>query len=106
MDGYRRPDAGTFLWARVAVFGIGGLALTAMLLFVRPAVSLETVILFVVTGMCYAGFGFGLWNLYLVGREPGPSQGPARFACKHCGRGFNEEKVWRMHERSCVAMRF
>lgn len=87
------------------MFGIFGVVMLAILVLAPPEELWQLGALVLITGMLFFGFGGYLYTIYGMGREEEPVAPDAAFQCRHCGKRFSDEKVWKLHERSCVEMR-
>jgi hypothetical protein len=87
-----------------AMFGIFGIVMLAFLFFLTPDELFMLGGLVLITGMLFFAFGLTLYSIYKASREEAaPADAP--HACKHCGKRFTDEKLWNLHEKTCVEMR-
>ena len=104
MEAGRSADGMSYLWSMAAVFGIFGIITLGFLFFLTPDELIPLGGLVIITGMLFFGFGVTLCSIYKASREEAaPADAP--HACKHCGKRFSDEKLWKLHERTCVEMR-
>jgi hypothetical protein len=94
----------TQLWSMAAVYGIMGVVLLGMTILF-PTIELWTLVAMIgILGMLFVAFGLTLYSIYTTDREEHADPSELVFSCKHCGKRFSREKIWRSHERSCVEM--
>lgn len=94
----------TQMWSMAAVYGIMGVVfLGVIILFPTPELW-KLAFFVIILGMMFLGFGLTLYSIYTMDREEHLDPSELVFSCKHCGKGFSKEKIWKSHEKSCVEM--
>ncbi len=104
MEAGKSADGMSYLWSMAAMFGIFGVIMLGFLFFLTPDELFMLGGLVMITGMLFFGFGGTLYSIYKASQEEAaPADAP--HACKHCGKRFANEKLWKLHEKTCVEMR-
>jgi hypothetical protein len=94
----------TQLWSMAAVYGIMGVAMLGMIILF-PSIELWKMIAFTaIVGIMFVAFGLTLYSIYTMDREEHLDPSELVFSCRHCGKRFSKEKIWKSHQRSCVEM--
>ncbi|MCK5397097.1 MAG: C2H2-type zinc finger protein [Thermoplasmata archaeon] len=103
-----KPDYAKQMWSIAMMFFVFGLVILVMLFFLKDRdIDPFRFYMFVAVDMLlFFGFAAHVYLFWKLKTPEVPDDNlEIAFNCKHCNKGFANEKLWKAHERSCVEMK-
>lgn len=87
------------------VYGVAGVVMLGLVILMPGMELWKLVAITAILGLMFVAFGLTLYSIYSMDREDKLDPSELNFSCKHCGKRFSKERIWRSHEKSCVEMK-
>lgn len=100
-----KPDVAKMFWSKSLMFLVFGLVFLCLILFLPQETLMNLVMLVIIDGILFVAFAANLYVFWKSGSQEGSNSGTVSFNCRHCGKGFSDERLGRKHESTCVEMK-